>query len=220
MKGKLRGGFFDLESDKNLLNTQRNVSDTSYQNDLKIGKADYNSEIASLQGDDSYSSLGEANYGSQFNTLKGGYKAGCATCMKKQNGGCLTCPKGQAKIIAVVRTFSIIIPKYYKKYKASSEDTPLLQNAAKPTKPAKPAKPTKPAKQAKRQAKHARKLRGGLLNASDWDGKYVWKANPNADGKLYSNDIHDLSGIQMNKQWQPSVFNIDTTLSGLTSVIV
>jgi hypothetical protein len=231
---KTRGGFFeedsvDLQKGVGELEAQRNESDDA-------------AKASELQSDDTYNMLDDANYTGQFSTLKGGFKAGCSTC-KKQNGGCLTCPKGQGKIIAIVRTFSIIIPKYYKKYKDTSEkDTERAvsitgqANSFKPVKPSKPVKPAKapktanPAKTAKaakaanatktNNSRIAKKIKGGLFNASDWDGKYEWKPNLNVDGKLYSNDIHDLSGLNLNHQKMPNVSTIDTTYNSLTSVIV
>jgi hypothetical protein len=239
---KTRGGFFeedsvDLQKGVGELDTQRKGSDDA-------------AKASELQSDDTYNMLNDANYPGQFSTLKGGFKAGCSTC-KKQNGGCLTCPKGQGKIIAIVRTFSIIIPKYYKKYKDTSEkDTeravsitgqansfkPVKPSklvkpskpskpvkpakAPKPVKPSKPSKPVKAAKAPKTARRIAKKIKGGLFNASDWDGKYEWKPNQNVDGKLYSNDIHDLSGLNLNHQKMPNVSTIDTTYNSLTSVIV
>jgi hypothetical protein len=198
------GGFYD---DGN--NLSENVGKLESSRLAQDDAANKNQLIE----DSTHANIGGADYGLQFSTLKGGMRAGCNTCKNmKQGGGCLTCPKGQGKIIAIVRTFSIVIPKYFKQYKAISKedkpesDTNTIKYTTRPAK--KPAK--KPVKKpAKKPMTRKPKQGGGIVSSSLW-----------GDELKYSNDLRDLSGLKLDSQKTAGVYNIDNTLSAYTSVIV
>lgn len=119
-------------------------------------------------------------------------------------GGCLTCPKGKSKILAVLKILTVVIPREYSKYKKQFNKTTQ-------TKQYKQNKPV-----VRKQKRTGRKTGG------DWFGTdHCLECNKltNADTyqKKFDANIMDTSYMNFYDAKPYSIYNLDTSLTDYTS---